>query len=82
MPIILEFMLGNNINGNDMDIKPVFSFIVDYCKKNFLKDYRNLEMPYKKVLNLFKFFNFSIYINIIIFFHSSCWLRFKQVREI
>ena len=63
MPIILEFMLGNNINGNDMDIiQYLFMLLAVY---NFLKV---IELPYKKVLNLFKFFNFSIYINIIYFF--------------
>ena len=63
MPIILEFMLGNNISGNDMDIiQYLFMLLAVY---NFLKV---IELPYKKVLNLFKFFNFSIYINIIYFF--------------
>tara|TARA_Y100001970_G_C14251457_1_gene872188 strand:+ start:1272 stop:2543 length:1272 start_codon:yes stop_codon:yes gene_type:complete len=63
MPIILEFMLGNSISGNDIDIiQYLFMLLAVY---NFLKV---IELPYKKVLNLFKFFNFSIYINIIYFF--------------
>ena len=62
MPIILEFMLGNSISGNDIDIiQYLFMLLAVYT---FLKV---IELPYKKVLNLFKFFNFSIYINIIYF---------------
>ncbi len=63
MPVILEFMLGNSISNNDVDvIQYLFILLAVY---NFLKV---TELPYKKVLNLFKFFNFSIYINIIYFF--------------
>ena len=55
-------MLGSKISSSETNIiLKLFLFLGTY---NFLKV---CELPYKKVLNLFKFFNFGILINLVYF---------------
>lgn len=62
MPYILDIMLGSKISSSEINIiLKLFLFLGTY---NFLKV---CELPYKKVLNLFKFFNFGILINLVYF---------------
>jgi hypothetical protein len=67
LPTILKLMLTSNINDYEIiQIQFLFTILSIYTF------FKVIELPYKKVLNLFKFFNFGIYINLIYFVIVVC----------
>ncbi len=67
LPTILKLMLTSNINDYEItQIQFLFAILSIYTF------FKVIELPYKKVLNLFKFFNFGIYINLIYFVIVAC----------
>jgi len=62
LPIVLKIMLNNQISENEIEnVQFFFSLLAIY----FLL--KVLEIPYKKILYLFKYFNFDILANITYF---------------
>lgn len=66
LPYILNIFFGDNFSLTDIiTIQYVFIYLVVYF--SFL----TIELPFVKVLNLLKFFNYGLFVNVIFFFMIS-----------